>query len=446
MADIDVTQMIPSKSEADLVGKSLVMFNQTTGEPEAFDAPTMFGGAAPYYGVRWFTGTNTNPAFTAGQVALIRVGNSKMHQTLPVHSQMRGCLLDDNGDVAEYLSGGWEDHVLDGSKGQVMVEVPGTWWKFIDNQASGSVRDRQALVSLSGFDGAIYVPRFYVGAYEAYRDAGGKLCSISGVKPTTSISMTAFRNAARARKSGSTQWNILPYLQRKVLFWLYMIEYANRNTQTAVNTSRDANGFRQGGLGIGVTNVSNWSEFNGYNPFVITGTSNALGDDSGEVTKDASSYVNNGVTLTTGDGLVHVPRWRGIENPFGHIWEFTDGIRVYPESDATVRPVYVTDDPTKFAAGDSSISGWSNIGREATEGYAKTLIFGVKGEIMASEIGAGSTTYWSDYHYAANTGIRAVLFGGIAIIGASAGLAYSISNNAPSNSGADFGSRLCFIP
>ena len=214
-----------------------------------------------------------------------------------------------------------------------------------------------------------------------------------------------------------------------------------------MNTARDANGFRQGGLGTGVTNVSNWEAFNGYYPFVLTGTSNALGDDSGEVNVSASEYVNNGVTLVTSDSFVHVNRYRGIELPFGHIFEFIDGIRVYAPDSATDRTVYTTDDPAKFAAGDTSISGWENIGKEAgSVGYVKQLIFGSKGEIMTSHISAGSTSYWSDYHYAANTGIRAVLFGGSAGNGASAGLAYSTSYYAPSSTYAHFGSRLCFIP
>lgn len=438
--------MTVGKSKDLLTGKAIVLYNPTTGEPSAFDAATMFGGDEKYYGVRWFTGTNSNPSFTAGQKALLRVGSTKLHQELPVQNAMRGCLLDDNGNVVEYLSGGWNDHVLDGTRGQVMVEVPDTYWRFVDNVASGSIRDRMALVSLEPFDGAYKVPKFYVGAYEASLDANSKLCSVSGVLPKTSYSMTNFRTAARRRNSAAnTKWNILPYLQRKTLFWLYMIEYANRNSQDGVNTARDANGFRQGGLGIGVSNVSNWSDYNGYNPFVVCGTSNELGDDSGEVKKAASEYVNNSVTLTTGDGYVHVNRWRGIEMPFGHIWEFTDGIRVNAES-ASVRKVYVSEDPAQFAAGDSSISGWSNIGNEATEGWAKTLIFGVKGEIIASEVGGSSGSYWFDYHYTGNTGIRALLFGGDASGGAGDGLAYSDSSDAPSRSTASVGSRLCFIP
>lgn len=445
--DYDVKNLTIASSEDALTGKAMIMFDPATGEPSAFDASTMFKGADKCYGVQWFTGTVTNPAFTSGQVGLLRVGNAKMHQTLPVQSLMRGCLLDDDGNVMEYLSGGWEDHDLSGAKGQVMVEIPDAWWRFPDQAYSGDIRDRSALVSLEYFEGAHFVPKFYVGAYEAYRDANGKLCSVAGVKPTTSTSMTAFRTAARKRNASNTKWNIVAYEQYKVIFWLYMIEYANRNCQTAVNIARDANGFRQGGLGTGVTNISNWDTFNGYYPFVLTGTSNALGDDSGEVNVSASEYVNNGVTLVTSDSLVHVNRYRGIELPFGHIWKFIDGIRVYAPDSATDRTVYTTDDPAKFAAGDTSISGWANIGKEAgSEGYVKKLIFGSKGEIIASEVGAGSTSYWSDYHYVANTGIRAVLFGGTASNGAFAGLAYSYSFNAPSAATAHFGSRLCFIP
>ncbi len=36
---------------------------------------------------------------------------------------MRGCLLDDDGNVVEYLNPrDWTGHVRDGSRGQVMVE------------------------------------------------------------------------------------------------------------------------------------------------------------------------------------------------------------------------------------------------------------------------------------------------------------------------------------
>ncbi len=408
------------------------------------------GGEDNAYGVRWFYGVSpTDPQFTDGQTALLRIGNATYHQTLPVQSLMRGCLLDDDGNVVEYLSGSWLDHDLSGASGQVMVEVPGTWWRFSES-AWGAGVDRRALVSLEEFEGAFYVPKFYVGAYEASYDANNKMQSAAGVLPKVSQSLTAFRTAARKRNTANTKWNVLPYLQYKVLFWLYMIEYANRNVQLTFNSARDANGCKQGGLGIGVTNVSSWSawtEFNNNGPFVVCGTSDSLGDESGDFQKDAADYTNGEKTLTTNDSLVHIPRYRGIENIFGHIWTFIDGIRVYPATSASVRPVYTTDDPSKFAAGDSSVSGWSNIGNESgTQAYVKKLIFGAKGEIMASVVGGGSTTYWADYHYAGGSGLKAVLFGGGAHYGSPAGLGASHSNFAPSYAYSSIGSRLCFLP
>ena len=84
------------------------------------------------------------------------------------------------------------------------------------------------------------------------------------------------------------------------------------------------------------------------------------------------------------------------------------------------------------------------------EGYVKALIFGEFGEIMPEEVGAGTTTYFCDYHYtnipASGKSLRGVLFGGNAYYGARAGLAYAYSHYAPSNTDATLGSRLCFIP
>lgn len=446
----DVTTLIVGKSEDSLAGKAILLYDKNTGDPVGFDAEAMYAGESKAYGVRWFYGVSpTDPQFTDGQTALLRIGNASYHQTLPVQSLMRGCLLDDDGNVVEYLSGSWTDHDLTGASGQVMVEVPGTWWRFSES-AWGAGVDRRALVSLEEFEGAFYVPKFYVGAYEASYDANSKMQSAAGVLPKTSQSLTAFRTAARKRNTANTKWNVLPYLQYKVLFWLYMIEYANRNVQLTFNSARDANGCKQGGLGIGVTNIPNWSawtEFNNNGPFVVCGTSDSLGDESGDFQKDAADYTNGDKTLTTNDSLVHIPRYRGIENLFGHIYKFIDGIRVYPATSVSVRPVYTMDDPAKFAAGDSSVSGWSNIGNESgTQAFTKKLIFGAKGEIMASVVGGGSSTYWADYHYADGTGLKAVLFGGRAHNGSSAGLGYSGSSNAPSDASSSIGSRLCFLP
>lgn len=239
----------------------------------------------------------------------------------------------------------------------------------------------------------------------------------------------------------------MTYDAQKALYWLFVTEYATLNTQAAYYAEKDSNGFSQGGLGQGVTNASRWNEFSGYFPFVPNGYTDALGNGTGQV-----EYIVTDTDLDITQD-VWVPRYRGIENPFGNIWQWTDGInvRINPTADNggnDLSEVFVCSDPAKFS--DSGYDGYSHVGNEArTEGYVKRVIFGEYGEIMPAEVGGGSTTYHCDYHYTnipTATTLRCVLFGGYAIRGATAGFAYAHSSNAPSYSNSNVGSRLCFIP
>ena len=78
------------------------------------------------------------------------------------------------------------------------------------------------------------------------------------------------------------------------------------------------------------------------------------------------------------------------------------------------------------------------------------MIIGEYGEFMPLAVGAGSTTYFSDYFYtnipASGEAQRGVLFGGSSAAGANAGVGCSDARYAASNAGAGVGSRLCFLP
>ena len=75
------------------------------------------------YGVQFDTAVST-PTCT-------RIGSSDLHKSCPVQNRMRGCLLDDDGNVVEYLDPrDWTGQVRDGSRGQVMVEIPLHYRKF----------------------------------------------------------------------------------------------------------------------------------------------------------------------------------------------------------------------------------------------------------------------------------------------------------------------------
>lgn len=406
---------------------------------------------------------------TVSSPTCTRIGNTDLHKSLPVHSRMKGCLLDNDGNVVEYLNPtDWTGNVLDGTRGQVMVEIPAHFRKFETDGNKRRVRISE--LPLAGYH---QVPKCYVSAYEAtverstltlasvkntgadYRGGNnnaewdGTYRSLLGM-PATSISRTNFRNYARKRKATTTEWNCMTYDIQKALYWLFVVEYATLNSQAAYNPQLTAEGFRQGGLGAGVTTLNGtlWSTFNGYYPVIPCGTTDSLGNGTGEVLYTMPTEYDSSNEIT-----VQVPRYRGVENPFGHLWQWTDGINVrISPTEANggdgLSKVYVCSDPSKFK--DNGYDGYSHVGNEArAEGYVKQVIFGEYGEIMPQVVGGGSTTYHCDYHYTniptAET-LRGVLFGGFAHYGANAGFAFASSSNAPSNTAAHVGSRLCFLP
>lgn len=410
------------------------------------------------YGIEFDT-TVSSPTCT-------RIGSTALHKQVPIQSRMKGCLLDDNGNVVEYLMPqDWTGQVRDGSAGQVMVEIPQHYRKFVTEGTK-----RQVWLSELPLPGYHLVPKQYVSAYEATVDrTNNKLASVVNLttqyrggdnsatndsKPTTylgrpasNLSRTQFRSYARARKAGSSEWNCMTYDMQKILYWLFVVEYATLNSQAAYNAQLDANGYHQGGLGDGVTTLSSseWSELNGSHPFIPCGTSDTLGNGSGQV--DYVVKNGEGTTVKT----VHVNRYRGVENPFGHIWQWTDGInvRVNPDSGNGLSEVFVCSDPTKFS--DSGYTDYTHVGNEErVDGYVKEIIFGETGDIMPTLAGGGSTTFFCDNHYqdhnVSSPTLRGVLFGGAANYGANAGFAYADSYNAPSNTNTKIGSRLCFIP
>lgn len=397
----------------------------------------------------------------------LRIGNGDLHRVLPVQSRMKGCLLDDSGKVVEYLNPkDWTGNTRDGSRGQVMVEIPLHYRKFETDGTKRRVRLSE--LPLPGYH---QVPRMYVSAYEAsvqrstkmlasvvndsvdYR-GGDDTSSYDGTyrsllgRPATKISRTNFRAYARKRKPETAEWNCMTYEVQKTLYWLFCVEYATLNSQADYNAALTTEGLRQGGLGAGVTTLNNvWYDFNGNLPFVPCGHTDSLGNGTGTVQytvqrEDKSEWKT-----------FDVPRYRGVENPFGHIWQWTDGInvRISPTVENGgdgLSKVFVCSNPALFK--DNGYDGYSHVGNEArNEGYVKEIIGGEYGEIMPAVVGGGSTTYFCDYHYTniptAET-LLGVLFGGGANHGASAGFAYTFSGNVPSNTSSAVGSRLCFLP
>lgn len=414
---------------------------------------------------------------TTGEVK--RIGNMDLHRTLPVQSRIRGCLLDDDGKVVEYLHPlSWLDAVRDGSRGQVMNEIPMYYFKAYYPSAT----KYHVLISEYPVPGYAQIRRGYLSAYEAtLQNSTKKLASVVNTSedyrggslstdsewdgtyrsqlgcPKTGITRTSYRTYARNRGTAGLNgcgWNCLTYDIYKSIYWLFVIEYATLNSQAAYNPELTAEGFHQGGLGVGVTQLisQKWNDFNKQRPFIPCGYTDSLGNGTGVVPFTMPEEYDPEAASPL---VMNVPRYRGIENPFGHIFKWVDGINILVSPTVEnggndTSKVFVCYDPAKF--NDTGYDGYSHVGNEAREnGYIKEIIGGELGEIIPSVCtGASSSTFYCDSHYTgtSNTSdsLRGVLFGGSAHSGSLAGLAYSYSYYAPSVTIASCGSRLCFIP
>lgn len=407
------------------------------------------------YGVEWDTASSSPDG--------VRVGNMQLHRELPIQSKMRRCLLDRDGGVKEYLDNelSWGGSYLDYA---VMTEIPEHWYKLYFNGTK--FRMMLSEVPLPGYK---HVDKFYISTYEArmYR-TDNLLCSAAGASklsdpnsinfrggdntaewddtyrsllgcPVTNLTRDQFRQAARKRGSG---WEMYTYGAHKTLFWLFAVEYATLNSQKPFNAQKDANGFAQGGLGLGPTQMTDWANFNNANPLIPCGYTNEFGNSSGE-----KAYVVKNSSDGTHATLM-ANRYRGIENPFGHIWKYVDGANVQVTTgDSGLSILWTTNNPLNFSS--TSYTGYDKKGNICrTDGYAKKMLLGEDGDIVTTEIGGSSSTYWCDY-YATNTSanrMQVIQVGGNADSGTSAGLAYVSAGDPPSGAYRRVGSRLCFFP
>ena len=404
------------------------------------------------YGVEWDTASSSPDG--------VRVGNMQLHRELPIQSKLRSVILDNNGGIKNYLNNSnWGNINTEYLTESIMTEIPEHWYKFYQNGTK--FRMMLSAMPLPGYN---HIDQFYISSFESGIDRGSStLISSYGVGstnvnkrggdntsewdgtyrsllgcPVTYLTRDQFRQAARKRGSG---WEMYTYGAHKTLFWLFAVEYATLNSQKPFNAQKDANGFSQGGLGEGASQMTDWINFNNANPLIPCGYTNEFGNGSGEkayVVKNAS----NGTHAT-----LMANRYRGIENPFGHVWKYTDGANIQVTTgDAGLSILWTTDDPSNFS--DTSYTGYDKKGNICrTSGYAKKMLLGENGDIIPTEVDGSSSTYWCDYYRTTITinGIFVVLAGSSANGALDNGLA-SIYGGYTSNSARDIGTRLCFFP
>ena len=415
-----------------------ITFNVTSQNLEEFD----------WYGVSW-SETSSNPDCT-------RIGNMDMHRSLPIQSMMKPFAFqtqplykDQFIPMKENFSEAMYGHVNNGEAGQVastvnvMIKIPEFW--YVDDYTPGT-KTHNLKICPHTKPGWYHHKEAYVSAYEAFNfDNKGRLVSMRSVVPTVNFNRTNGRTWARANGfDGEAKWNLYTYEEHRAICHLFLVEYATRNSQKAVNTELTPEGFRQGGLGSGCTTGT--ATINGAQTwsFIPTGSSDSLGSGSGEVTVTIQQTDQSGSNTSTITRKCN--RYRGIENPFGHIWKHTDDI--ISKYEAPYRTWYKSVKPDQFATNkNNSYKPLCSIDNVNT-GYKTEIKATPACDFFSMSVSGGSeTTYWCDYNWDnTDASEHCLLIGGNSDHGGQAGLFNLLSLYGVGYSYATVGSRLTYLP
>lgn len=413
--------------------------NFVLGEIVTLDAPD-------WYGVSW-SETSSNPDCT-------RIGNMDMHRSLPIQSMMKPFSFqtlpwykEQYVPLQEDFVNSYYNHNTNISSGQVsnaintMIKIPEFW--YTDDYVP-STKTHNLKLCPHAKPGWYHHKEAYVSAYEVYKN-DDRLISVKGQLPTVNFNRTDGRTWARANGfDGEAKWNLYTYEEHRAICHLFLVEYATRNSQKAVNTTLTVEGFRQGGLGPGCTTGT--ATINGAQTwsFIRTGSSDSLGSGSGEVTVTIQQTDQSGSNTSTITRKCN--RYRGIENPFGHVWKHTDDvISVYGNGHRTW---YKSMKPDQFSTNKNTSYKPLCSSTMVSNGYKTEIKATPTCDFFAMSVSGGSeTTYWCDYNWDnTDTSEHCLLIGGSTGSGGGAGLFALYSYNGVSSSYATIGSRLTYLP
>ena len=401
-----------------------------------------------WYGVSW-SETSSNPDCT-------RIGNMDMHRTLPIQSMMKPfditniedtvseiiLPIDDQFQKTSYANATniqWS--IVSRDSDNIMIRIPEFW--YTDDYVPGTKTHNLKLCPHAK-PGWYHHKEAYVSAYEVYKSSD-KLVSVKGQLPTVNFNRTNGRTWARANGfDGEAKWNLYTYEEHRAICHLFLVEYATRNSQKAVNTELTPEGFRQGGLGSGCTTGT--ATINGAQTwsFMPTGSSDSLGSGSGEVTVTIQQTDQSGSNTSTITRKCN--RYRGIENPFGHVWKHTDDvISVYSNG---YRTWYKSVKPDQFTTNKNASYKSLCASTMVSSGYKTEIKATPTCDFFAVSVSGGSeTTYWCDYNWDnTDTSEHCLLISGHSDNGGGAGLFGLNSVIGVGLSFACIGSRLTYLP
>lgn len=343
---------------------------------------------------------------------------------------------------------------FDGSNGEVLTRIPEFYWKreIIDGYEYIYISD----YAIAGFNKS---EEFSVGRYDACIDEDGKLHSYSGYSPSTNKNITQHRDAAKLL---SDEFCMIDY-RYFMLQLLYLVEYANYNSQSQLGNGIVSMRYTASDKAIIAGETTNTIVI-ATNDYFKVGQQIAIGTtvdgvsickdrtitEIAEYSKDttegtAITFDGEPVNIAIGniihacaqkeggcDSLgmksgclandsQHAVIYRGIENIFGNVFNWIDGLNIQEYQ------AYICRNPEEYTSDkfDGSYIKLGYMNCQERDMYIKKLGFDEKNPDIALPIeiggGAGSSSGMCDFYYSSE-GNRVARVGGYFCSGASAGL------------------------
>lgn len=363
------------------------------------------------YGVMWDQ-SNTNSALTrltsendsnrvvntyiaqepVSAIGTTRAGSSPFDSLMPWSGMEQYNIINNDVSHRRGQSG------FSQTKYDTMVYIPEFWYRVVQSGTKWwwYISDRQK----DGFEKHPGSGR-YVGRYNTSGTGTTTgYTSKSGSPVRTGITRAQARSGSRSK---GANWYQYDYATWCAIWLLYLVEYANWNSQIKI--------------GYGITNDSST-----HNSGQTDAMAYHTGRPDGEDGKTAVQY-----------------RW--IENPFGNVNDYVDGINFGS------RAAYISLDNDNF--GDDTASGYINSGVTLPSannyiskiGYSSSLQWA----FLPNESEGSSTTKIPDYIYS-GSGARIFVAGGDFARGDLAGFFAFGASYESSNSSDRVGARLIYIP
>jgi hypothetical protein len=234
-------------------------------------------------------------------------------------------------------------------------------------------------------------------------DTGDVLASVAGRYPLTKLDIVDFRTLAHNRGPG---WEQVDFLTQRLVNLLFTIEFASLDGQSA--------------LGQGVVGKT-WN-------------STYKAELTGQATY-GSDNPNYGITT---DGL-HSMCYRGIENWWGNVWQWCDGINIKADWNPWIADHGFESDKFESPYWDTGLTLPNDIG------YISDIYTSPDWAFLPKAKSGSSSEYFCDYYYEA-TGNRVLLFGGYWAGGGLAGPWGWSGYHSSSTTNVTIGGRLLYIP